>query len=110
MLRRNGLACLFLADFVRLAAQHADELDATVDKEVTGFAGEGHAGGGREDLGDDFLDRRCGDCVSIGNGVVVVDGVDPATRGSKGHFEVYRSRGTGRRKAYLWVATSRRYL
>lgn len=55
----DGLFGLLLGDVVGLAGDEGDELDAALDEEVTGFFGEGHAVGGREDLGDNLLDRGC---------------------------------------------------
>lgn len=55
----DGLLGLLLRDLVGLGRDERDELDAALDQQVAGLLGEGDAVGGREDLGDDLLDRRC---------------------------------------------------
>lgn len=56
----DGLLGLLLGDLVRLGRDERDELDAALDQQVPCLLGERDAVGGREDLGDDLLDRRLG--------------------------------------------------
>ena len=59
MFRRDGLFRLTFRNLVRLGGDEGDELDAAVDEEVAGVAGEGDGGfrrGGGGGCGEDFRD------------------------------------------------------
>lgn len=58
MLTGDSLLRFLLADIVGLGGDQSDELNAAFHEEVARVFGEGLPGGRREDLCDDFLDRR----------------------------------------------------
>ena len=65
ILQRFGdvLACdrllsFLLGDLVRLRRDQRDKLDAAFDEQVPGVSSEAEPGRGRQDLGDDLLNRR----------------------------------------------------
>lgn len=58
MFAGDRLLGLFLADVVGFGGDQGDEFDTAFHKQIAGIFGESLTGGGREDLGDDFLHRR----------------------------------------------------
>ena len=55
----DGLLSFLFADIVGLGRDQGDELDAAFHQQIARILGEGLAHAGREDLGNDLLDRRC---------------------------------------------------
>ena len=58
MLACDSLLGFFFADVVRLGRDQSDELNAAFHEQIARILGEGLAHAGREDFGDDLLDRR----------------------------------------------------